>query len=246
LTVDHQFEGIGRLAAGAVVTLPVAGRAGIPVNAAAVMLNVTVADPAGAGFLTVYPCGSHVPLASSVNYSGGQLLSNAVLAKLDDGGRVCLFTMSPTDVVVDVSGYVPAGGSLVATVPARMLETRVGPTEVTVDHQFEGVGRLAAGAVLTLPVAGRAGIPADAAAVMLNVTVVDPAATGYVTVYPCGARPLTSTVNFAPGQLLSNAVLAKLDDAGRVCVFTMSPTDVVVDVTGYVPAHATDFDGANT
>ena len=46
---------------------------------------------------------------------------------------------------------------------------------------------LSAGGTLNLNVAGSFGIPADASAVVLNVTAVDPAATGHLTVYPTGA-----------------------------------------------------------
>ena len=70
--------------------------------------------------------------------------------------------------------------------PARLLDTAAVGQGPCVD----GVRRLT--------VAGRGGVPADAAAVALNVTV-DAAttpATGYLTVYPAGIpRPTASTVN---------------------------------------------------
>ena len=163
-----------------------AGRGGVPADAAAVLLNVTAVFPDGPGFVTVWPCGSSRPDASNLNYAAGQVVPNAVLAKVGVGGKVCIFTLAGADVLADVNGYVPVGGSVGTVVPARLLETRSGLS--TVDGLFNGVGRLAAGATIELTVAGRGGVPADAAAVLLNVTAVFPDGPGFVTVWPCGSR----------------------------------------------------------
>jgi hypothetical protein len=40
----------------------------------------------------------------------GDVVPNAVFAKLGTDGKVCIFSNAATHVVVDVSGYVPAGG----------------------------------------------------------------------------------------------------------------------------------------
>ena len=237
-TVDGQFAGVGRRSAGSVLELTVVDRAGVPADASAVMLNVTAVFPSAAGYLTVFPCGSPQPLASSVNYAPNVVVPNAVLAKVGVGGKVCIFTLADTDVLVDVNGYVPIGGSPASLSPARLLETRVGLP--TVDGQFAGVGRRSAGSVLELTVVDRAGVPADASAVMLNVTAVFPSAAGYLTVFPCGSpQPLASNVNYAPNVVVPNAVLAKVGVGGKVCIFTLAATDVLVDVSGYVPAGAT-------
>ncbi|MDW3212833.1 MAG: PKD domain-containing protein [Ilumatobacteraceae bacterium] len=235
LTVDHEFEGIGRRGAGSVTALKVTGRGGVPADADAVLLNVAAVLPDGLGFLTVYPCGVDRPLASNVNYGPGDVVPNAVLAKVGDGGRVCIYTLTGTDIIADVNGYVPAGGSPVSVVPARLLESR--PGELTVDHEFEGIGRRGAGSVTALKVTGRGGVPADADAVLLNVAAVLPDGLGFLTVYPCGVdRPLASNVNYGPGDVVPNAVLAKVGDGGRVCIYTLTGTDIIADVNGYVPA----------
>ncbi len=236
-TVDHRFEGQGRVGADGVVELVVAGRGGVPVDAEAVMLNVTVVGPSGAGHATVYPCGVSRPLASNLNYLAGVAVPNAVLAKVGVGGKVCVHTHAETHLVVDVNGYVPAGGSFESVVPARLLETRSGSGDATVDHRFEGQGRVGADGVVELVVAGRGGVPVDAEAVMLNVTVVGPSGAGHATVYPCGvSRPLASNLNYLAGVAVPNAVLAKVGVGGKVCVHTHAETHLVVDVNGYVPA----------
>ncbi len=124
--------------------------------------------------------------------------------------------------------------ALVPLVPARVLETRSGPDEKTSDGQFQGIGQR--GATLELQVTGRGGVPADADAVMLNVTAVFPVAAGFLTVFPCGTvLPKASNVNYGPGDVAPNAVLAKIGTGGKVCIYTLAATDIIVDVNGYVP-----------
>ncbi|MBT5276311.1 MAG: hypothetical protein HOL78_06675 [Ilumatobacter sp.] len=50
-----------------------------------------------------------MPLASTVNYGPGDVVANAVLAKIGTGGKVCINTYADIDIVVDVTGYIPAG-----------------------------------------------------------------------------------------------------------------------------------------
>jgi hypothetical protein len=124
----------------------------------------------------------------------------------------------------------------VGVVPARVLETRRAPGLGTIDGVAAGIGVLAAGSVTELQVAGRAGVPVDASAVVLNVTVTGPVAPGFVTVFPCGAeRPNAANLNYVGGQTVPNAVISRVGTEGKVCFFTMSATDLVVDVNGYHP-----------
>jgi len=116
-------------------------------------------------------------------------------------------------------------------VPARLLDSRAGGS--TVDGQFAGIGLRPPGSVLTLPVAGRGGVPTEAAAVVLNVTVTQPVAPGYVTVFPCDeAMPTASNLNYSTGQTVPNAVIAKVSVTGTVCLYTLTATDLIVDVNG--------------
>jgi hypothetical protein len=71
-------------------------------------VNVVAVDPSGAGYLTVYPCGMTRPVAANVNYDKGGVVANAVFAKIGDGGRVCVYSSTATDLVIDVNGYTPA------------------------------------------------------------------------------------------------------------------------------------------
>ncbi len=237
-TADGLFAGIGVRAAASVLELPVAGRGGVPADAAAVTLNVTATEATADGFVTVYPCGSPQPTASNLNYTAGSTIPNAVITKLGDGGKVCIFAQQSLQLVVDVDGAFPMTTSYKAINPARLLDTRVGHT--TIDGQQQATGPVAADSVTPLKVSGRAGVPADAGAVVLNVTVTEPTVAGYATVYPCGTQPPTaSNLNYVPGQTIPNLVIAKVGSGGSVCIFTQNGTQLVADVLGYFPAATT-------
>ncbi len=206
----------------------VAPSAGVPADATAVALNVTVISPGSQGYLTVYPTGSPRPTASNLNYTKGQVVPNLVTTKVGTGGKITVFASGGCpNVAVDVTGYytagAPAAGGFVGLTPNRVLDTR-----------RAGQGPCIAGA-RNVTVAPSTGVPADAAAVALNVTVVQPASPGYATVYPAGnPRPTASNLNYTKGQVVPNHVTAKVGTGGNITVFTSGGCPhVIVDVAGY-------------
>lgn len=212
--------------------LHVAGNGEIPIDATGVALNVTVTNPAAAGYLTVHPCLAPAPVASNLNYVADQTVPNFVVSGLDADGDVCITTMTITDVIVDVAGYIPAGSLIVPLDrPQRFLDTRDGTGATR--------ARVTGGQVLAVPVAGVHGVPVDADTVIFNTTVVSPYLAGYVTVFPCGQPlPPTSSVNFTAGTIVPNLTIAGIGVGGAVCIFSTVDTDLVADVAAYVPAGA--------
>ena len=187
VTVDAQFAAGGQRTLGSTLQLMVAGRAGVPSDAASVVLNVTVAEATGAGFITVYPCGAGQPTASNLNYVANQTVPNMVITKIGSGGLICLFNTSPTQLIADVTGYFPGEDAFTALpAPARFVDTRAGGP--TIDGAFSGEGIRPTGSVQVLPVTGRAGVPSGVSTVVLNVTVDGPQLAGFITVYPCDAQ----------------------------------------------------------
>lgn len=219
-----------------VLEVPVTGRGGVDAGAVAVFANVTVTEPNAAGFVTVFPCGEPFPLASNLNFTAGQTVPNLVLARVGGGGRICLYSSTPAHLIVDVAAWVGPGGGLTAVNPARLLDTRH-PGGSTVDGRQAGVGKVRGGVYVDLPVTGRASVPAATAAVLLNVTVTEPEAGGYVTAFPCGQpRPNASNLNMAAGQTVPNLVLAPIGADGRVCLYTTGRAHLVADLAGWMPA----------
>ena len=116
-----------------------------------------------------------------------------------------------------------------------MLDTR--PGKSTIDGAFAGTGRIGAQEILNLQVLGRGGVlPSGVSAVALNVTVISPTSTGFLTLFPKGEdRPLAANLNFNPGDVIPNMVIAKVGADGSVSIYNGSggTVDIVVDVAGW-------------
>ncbi|MDQ2756139.1 MAG: hypothetical protein M3Y71_06185 [Actinomycetota bacterium] len=232
-TTDKQAQGVGRVSPGQTLTLEVAGRVAIPLTGVgAVVLNVTSVAATTAGYVTVFPCGD-LPHTSSLSYPAGSTVPNAVIAKLSATGTVCLYSAGNTDLVVDVSGYLLTSGVTGLDAPVRLLDTRVGAA--TIDGRQAGLGALAAGQEIAVPVVDRGGFTSEASSVILNLTVVNARSAGYLSVYPCGARPNSSSLNYGGGVTRANAVVTGLTN-GQFCVFSAGAADVVIDASASLPA----------
>ncbi len=97
-----------KVAEHATVHLQVTGKGGVPVSGvSAVVLNVTVTNPASSGYITAYPDGTSRPTASNLNLVRGQTVPNLVVVKLGTGGKVSLYngTGGTVDLIADVAGY---------------------------------------------------------------------------------------------------------------------------------------------
>ncbi|MFS0703778.1 IPT/TIG domain-containing protein [Cellulomonas sp. 179-A 9B4 NHS] len=227
-------------------TVQVAGRAGVPADARAVLLNVTTTRVAAPGNLRVFPAGRTRPTeTSTVNYVPGKDKANGTLVQLVDG-KVSFWSDSggSADVLLDVIGYTPAGSTLTAVPePTRVLDTRPGTRTGPLD------GPLPARTGRSLPVAGVGGVPVDATAVVLNVTVTGATGIGNLRVHPdtegdgSTTPPDTSVLNYVPGRDVPNQVVVALPPSGRVALWSdtdAGPVDVVADVVGYVTAPTAD------
>ena len=128
----------------------------------------------------------------------------------------------------------PTGASrLVALPPTRLVDTR--------DGVGTPVGPVGDGATISIAVAGHGGVPANGAtAVVLNATVTDTSAAGYLTIWPGdAAQPTVSNVNAtAAGQTVANLAVVRLGADGTLKVFAQRRTNVVLDVAGYFTAAA--------
>jgi hypothetical protein len=243
IVVQPLATGAVRIAAGQVMELPIVNTSlvapdgsmlVVPASATAASINVTAVTPGGGGFITVWPCGVERPLASNLNYVAGDVVPNGVIAPIGSNGKVCFYSLSDTDLVVDVAGWFE-GDAFVGATPLRLVDTRetsrVTPVETLVLKVADINANTATG-VATI-------IPFDVGAVALNVTVVSPDSAGFVTVYPCDVeRPLASNVNYVAGQIVPNGVIAPVSANGEVCVYSLANTDIVADLAGWFPGNA--------
>jgi hypothetical protein len=213
------------------IDVQITGAGGVPASGVeAVTLNLTETNASAASYITAYPTGSSRPLASNVNFVAGQTVPNRVIVKTGTGGKITLYNaFGNVDLIADANGWFTdnsgstlatgSGDVFVGTTPNRILDTR-------------GGGAIAGNTSTTLTVAG---VPPTAHAAVLNVTVTNPTAASYLTVWPDGApRPLASDLNFVSGLTVANLVIVQLGGASKVDIYNaFGSTDVVVDVVGW-------------
>jgi len=225
----------------ATIAVPVAGKGGVPATgASAVVLNVTITQPTGDTFLTVFPSGTTRPLASNLNAPPGKSVPNLVVAKLGADGKVAVYNnVGTSHVIYDVMGWFSdasgANGARYSSLtPARILDTRDGTGGFSVP--------VGVGGTISPKVTGVGGVPAtEVSAVVLNVTATQPTAgESFLTVFPAGgARPLASNLNFVAGQTVPNLVMAKVGADGKVSVYNnLGTSHVIFDVVGWFGSDA--------
>ena len=227
---------------GTVVTGTAGNQVTVPKSATSVALNITAVRPIAPGFVTVWPCGSDRPETSNLNFVGGQVIANNVLAPIDDDGTVCLYSLVTTDVIIDVSGWFTAEGSsraaatgVVGVTPKRVVDTRLGigwPGRVT---ERDPIVIDVAGMTAKRPNGTSVTAPSNVSGVSLNVTSTNSSRPGFLTVWPCDEPfPLASSVNYQAGSAVANGVFSGVDENGQVCIYALTDTHVVVDVQGWI------------
>ncbi len=239
-TVDGQFAGTGALGTGGTVSLTIDGRGGVPASGvSAVVLNLTATAATTGGYLTAYPVGQPRPTASSINFGHGATVANLVTVQVGTGGKVAITNnLGSTGVIADVVGYYstasgPAGYAFHTQVPYRIMDTRT-----------EADGPLFADEYA--PIVYPNTSSTKVIAVALNVTVVKPQSSGYISVIPAQTgtpNPTTSNLNFTAGQTVSNMAIvatglfsdAKYTNVQAFFVANVSQgaTNVTVDQVGW-------------
>ncbi|MFJ9631574.1 PKD domain-containing protein [Streptomyces sp. NPDC101175] len=224
----------GEVASGSTttVTLPKAGQGSGTVGA---VLDVTVTGGTASGVVTVY-CGSR-PSTSNLNYRAGQTVSNLVVTQVCTGGKIRLYNSGGhVHLIADLQGLYtnsvtdgtsPWGSPFVPTDPTRFLDTR--------DGTGAPAGRLGANSTLTVKVAGVDGVPADATAVLVNLTGVTPTTATHLTAYGAGTLPNASNTNLPPGETRPVLAVIPLDTNGSLHIHNAAGSlDIVADLEGYI------------
>ena len=242
---------VGKVGPGGTLDLAVRGivtaQGAVPANASAVVLNVTVTATTNNTDVRAYPAGTAVPGASSVNAGVDQTVPNLVTVRIGDNGAITLRNAAGSaHLISDIAGwYTPdgAGSGFAALAPSRILDTRSGVGAPT--------GKVGRQGSVDLQVTGSLGtadrttvsVPADARAVVLNVTATGPTAATNVRVYPTpadGSVPTVSNLNVARGQTTPNLVTVAVGQGGKVRLRNLNgDVHLIADVAGYYAPGAT-------
>ncbi len=208
-------------------TFSVSGLGGVPRSGViGVIANVTGVNASEQTYLTFYAADGLRPVTSNVNPEPGAATPNVAFIPVSADGKVSVYNESgQIDVLVDVLAWIsredlPDGGRIVPVAPKRAYDSRsaTGP--------FNGFRSVEV----------RSMVPANASAVILNVTATNPTSEGWMSITAAGS-PLenVSNLNFRPRQTIASMVISKMAPNGNVQIYNaIGQSDVIVDVVGYI------------
>ncbi|MEX1105946.1 MAG: DUF1501 domain-containing protein [Ilumatobacteraceae bacterium] len=118
-----------------------------------------------------------------------------------------------------------APSGFVNVAPQRIVDTRLG----------FGAAPLGPDSTVTIDLADRYGIPADATSVLLNITAIEPTGSTYLLAWSGSLpRPLASSSNVDAGEIRASLVIAKLSDAGSCAIYNLTgDLHIAVDLLGW-------------
>lgn len=233
----------GVLPAGAVV------RVNVPeaVGGKTVIGQLAVDGVTTAGWAAAYPCDEGLPraadgqaLRADLTYDGrvASAWSNRLIVEADDDGDVCVTSLRPAAIIVDVNGVTFDTG--ISSFANRRTDTRATDTPI-----------LPAGQELRIQVPEAVG----GRTVVGNLAVDRTTGAGFVTAYGCAdGIPRDSTgvaradLNFdgRVTSVWSNRLVVQADAAGMVCLVASKPASLIVDVNGVSQVGLFSFDNRRT
>ncbi|HEX5497288.1 MAG TPA: S8 family serine peptidase [Mycobacteriales bacterium] len=223
----------GKLTAGEIFTLSVPGLAP---DATAIAVNVTGTGASTATHLDVFP--AVYTGTSTLNMTGGQVAAVFTMVALGPNQTIRVRNaVGQSDIVVDLLGsFVPDGGSTFVpkNPPTRLLDTRT----TTGGH----LGKLGQNETFALQVRGVAGVPADATAVVVNVTGVSQSTGTFLSLFP-DQNSGTSTLNLQGRATRANVTAVGIGADGSIRVRNaLGSVHVVIDLQGwFVPSGGSRF-----
>lgn len=198
-----------------------------------VATSLTSGATTGATF-TVANTGGHAPVglaqqtfASFAAVTGGELanLDGVLYSTLDFGG-----TTGP------LPGFVYTeftANQVVTIVPQRILDTRGSSGRAHILNaagNLDSSGRLLAGHTINIDLSS---LEVAAASAFCNLTAVQPLAGGFMTLFPGGTRPATSSINFTAGAIIANFAVTGTSSTDTVSIYSAATSHVLLDITAF-------------
>ena len=221
------------IAARATARIPIQGVAGLPASGiSAATVTLSLPTPATSGSVSVFPSGVSWPGPATITFAAASTQQNTVTAQLGSDGAISVRNNASAalQLVADVVGYYTTG-------PAVPGGYKPVPLQRLYDTRATGSHPLASGATATVQVTGRGAVPATKVSTgMINLTVLGPATTGSVSVFPAGtAWDHSTTASFGSGQTEQSMLTAQLGSNGAFSVRnnTGRALQLVIDIVGY-------------
>lgn len=236
----------GKFGSGQTRDLVATGVNGVPGDAVAVAVNMTVTNANHASDLRSWPKGQSQPNVSNLNWNAGETVPNLGIIKVGADDSISIRNNEgDVDVIFDVVGYYEEGdhdeaaAGVASLSPQHImggLYTGLQPTRILDTRDGTGLnGSFGPGQTRDLTVQGVGGVPAEATEVVINMTVTDADHASDLRVWPAGgAQPNVSNLNWNAGQTVPNLVIAKLGTDGKISIRNNEGhVQVIGDVVGY-------------
>ncbi len=204
----------GRLTSGSVLTLTPA-MLGATSSTQALTATITVVGPASAGVVSMGFCGQGPWQAP---FTADPISSFSITMRVTTAGW-CLSSSVDADVIVDVTAAWGGSVAPIAVDPIRVFDSRAS-------------GQAVWTAPVTVPIVGLIGVPAGATTVLLSITTISGEKATSVFAVPCGEGRGTGAVAAQSAYRVSSEVVAVRLGGGAVCISSIQPANVIVDVIG--------------
>ncbi|GIF69402.1 hypothetical protein Ais01nite_74370 [Asanoa ishikariensis] len=203
-----------------------------------VWTHLTATYRQNGGTLTLYVNGAHMKAATHTatwNAAGEFRIGDQRLSGAGNGAYLMgqVAGVQTWNQVIDPAQAQSPASYYQRIAPTRFLNTMNGDGGST--------GPIASGSTVPLKIAGTATIPtANVTAVAVNITVVSPTTSGYLTAYPSlTIRPGTSNVNYKGGITIANYAIVPVGADGYINLYLATGSaHLLVDVSGYFTADA--------
>lgn len=241
--LDTRSGSQGRLLSGQALPVKLGG---IDMTAAAaVVLNVTVTESFGPGYISIYPSGVPRPTVSSLNFTSGWTGANSVTVKLGADGAINLYNGgAPVHIIVDVLGWyskprpanwISGGQYFPLSSPIRLTDTREW-----------GQGRIPGDYYIHSYVSFNDTVKDKVRALAVNITSTDSRGPGFLSAWNGveDQMPGTSTLNYTAGRSVPNFAIVPVSrcqgsDCGsvagmpRIGIYTNNDSHIIVDIVGF-------------
>jgi beta-mannanase len=222
LTDTRTNVGFRRLDANT-IRVQVAGSRGIADDAEAVAVSIAATGANSTGYVIGYPAGGDRRLASQINYSPGHTVSTGAVIPLNKGGAFDVYSRTPVDLVIDVTG------SFVARTASR--EGRFEPLDSTRVLDTRETRALRAGGTTTVTLPDAVGKSASAA--LVTITSTAPNGRGHFTAYAGGRRPNTATLNVSTANATRGTTAIVPVEDRQLKIYSSGGGHVIVDLIGW-------------
>lgn len=233
-TVDGQFAGLGVIAAGGTLEVPIRGRTSAAAETGLVAVTITATAGPDPSDIVVQPCGGEAGAAPSMRVSSSRTAIRNLVVPLSADGSICLGPTAQVDVVVDVVAFANQAAVRPFPNPVRVVDTTA--AGVTADGKFAGVGVRPESSTLRVPLASRFDGLTDVGALVVSLSAVEPLESGTVTAFASESTPGAPAIEYEAGATKRTIAVVPIGASGEMCLSTTGRTDVVLHLLALVPS----------